>query len=265
MEHSGFQYIASLLKPVNPKLGRKIEDAWLEYEEGKTAEAKWVREMDKFECMVQALEYEQSTYGEENLEEFQGLSSKIGSPKGKEWLALLQQERRAHLLRRRRRTPVIFVIGISHQSHWPQILTAAPGASGVGKKTQCTLLSQKFGFQHIALNDVLREKSDDQSYLHAEFLKGCLREKANVPTDLAISLLEGKINEGIEEGKKWSLVHGFPQNGRELLQFEEKVSMIHVNRTLLTSTGTKNKLYIASEVLSRGNTPAYGKAGTILK
>lgn len=125
------------------------------------------------------------------------------------------------------------------------------GASGVGKKTQCTLLSQKFSFQHISLNDVLREKSDDQSYLHAEFLKECLTEKANVPTDLTISLLEGKINEGIEEGKKWSLVRGFPENMRELLEFKEKVSMIHMNRTLLTSTGTKNKLYIASEVLSR--------------
>lgn len=119
MEHSGFEYIVSLLKSVKPNLGRKIKDAWLEYEEGKTAEAQWVRDMDKFECMVQAHEYEQSTYGEKDLEEFQGLSSKIKSSKGKEWLALLQQERQAHFLRRRRRTPVIFVIGISHQSHWP--------------------------------------------------------------------------------------------------------------------------------------------------
>ena len=115
----------SLLKLVKPNLGRKIKDAWLEYEDGKTAEAQWVREMDKFECMVQAHEYEQRTYWEEDLEEFQGLSSKIRSPEGKEWLALLQQERQAHFSRRRRRTPVIFVIGISHQSHWPQILTAA--------------------------------------------------------------------------------------------------------------------------------------------
>jgi len=115
------------------------------------------------------------------------------------------------------------------------------------------------------LDDVLREKSDDQSYLHAEFLKECLTEKANVPTELAISLLEGKINEGIEKGKKWSLVHGFPQNRRELLQFEEKVSMTHMNRTLLTSTGAKKELHFASEVLSRGNTPAYRKAGTFLK
>ena len=60
-------------------------------------------------------------------------------------------------------------------------------------------------------------------------------------------------------------MHGFPENMRELLEFEEKVSITHVNRTLLTSVDTKNKLYIASEVLSRGNAPACRKAGTIFK
>ena len=49
----------------------------VEYEEGKTAESRFIRDMDKFECMVQAYEYEQRTFGEKDLEEFQGLSSKI--------------------------------------------------------------------------------------------------------------------------------------------------------------------------------------------
>ena len=49
---------------------------------------------------------------------------------------------------------------------------------------------------------------------------------------LRISLLERKINEGIEEGKKWSLVYGFPECIQELLGFEEKVGLTHVNKTL---------------------------------
>ena len=102
------------------------------------------------------------------------------------------------------------------------------GAHGVGKKTQCALLCQKFGFQHISLDDVLREKSDDLTYPHAKFVKDCL-EKVEVPTELKISLLERKINEGIGEGKKWSLVHGFPECMQELLEFEEKVGLTHVN------------------------------------
>lgn len=41
-----------------------------------------------------------------------------------------------------------------------------------------------------------------------------LRKKINVPTDLAISLLEKKINEGTGGGNKWVLVHGFATGHR---------------------------------------------------
>ena len=70
--------------------------------------------MDKFECMIQAHEYEQSTYGEQKLDEFQGQTKYIQSKEGKEMLKLLQQERQAHFQKRRERTSVIFVIGISN-------------------------------------------------------------------------------------------------------------------------------------------------------
>ena len=103
------------------------------------------------------------------------------------------------------------------------------GAHQVGKKTQCALLCHKFGFQHISLDDVLREKSDDRSYPHAKFVKDCLEEKVEVPMELKINLLERKINQGTAEGKKWSLVHGFPQSMQELLEFEEKVGLTNVS------------------------------------
>jgi putative hydrolase of HD superfamily len=102
-----------LLKLFNAKLGGEIRAAWLEYEEGKTAEARFIRENDKFECLIQTFEYEQRTHGKKDLEEFQGLSSKVVSSEGKALLELLQQERQARFLKRRQRTPVIFVIGIS--------------------------------------------------------------------------------------------------------------------------------------------------------
>ncbi|KAL8765919.1 MAG: hypothetical protein Q9209_007162 [Squamulea sp. 1 TL-2023] len=218
LEDFGTRYIQSLLNPTNPTLGTKIRTAWLEYEEGKTAEARFIRDMDKLECMIQAYEYEQRTFGEKDLEEFQGLSAKVSSAEGKAWLELLQQERQAHFSKRKRRNPVVFFIG----------------APGVGKKTQCALLCQKFGFQHISLNDVLHERSNDPTYPHAEFVKDCIEEKVDVPRELAINLLERKINEGNEEGKKWSLVDGFPECIQDLLEFEEKVNFTHVNETLLT-------------------------------
>jgi putative hydrolases of HD superfamily len=58
------------LNPINPTLSRKVRAAWLEYKDGKTAEARFMRDMDKFECMVQAYEYEQRKNGEKDLEEF---------------------------------------------------------------------------------------------------------------------------------------------------------------------------------------------------
>ncbi len=133
--------------------------------------------------------------------------------------------------------------------HWYILLVLlAPGADrnigapGMGTKKQCALLCQEFGFHYVSLDDVLREKSDDQTYLYAEFVKDCLDEKVDVPRDLKISLLERKINEGIEEGKKWSLVHGFPEYIHELFEFEEKVGLIHVNKPLLTSGRCKKQI-----------------------
>ncbi len=52
LEDFGTRYIQSLLNPSNPTLGTKIRTAWLEYEEGKIAESRFIRDMDKFECIV---------------------------------------------------------------------------------------------------------------------------------------------------------------------------------------------------------------------
>jgi len=52
------------------------------------------------------------------------------------------------------------------------------------------------------LDDILREKSNDPTYLHVNFVKDCLKEKVEVLRELEIRLLERKINKGIGEGKK---------------------------------------------------------------
>lgn len=95
-------------------------------------------------------------------------------------------------------------------------------------------------------------------------MKDYLKENVAVPTGLAISLLERKINEGIKEGRRWILVHRFLEC-MQYLGFEEKVSITFVNRTLLTSVGAKNKLHTISEMLSRGNDPTCRKEGTIFR
>lgn len=83
MEDFGTQYIESLLKPCNTILGRDIRAAWLEYEIGEIPKAIWVREIDKFEYLIQAFKYEEKTFRERDLDEFQGLLSKISSLEGR--------------------------------------------------------------------------------------------------------------------------------------------------------------------------------------
>lgn len=122
------------------------------------------------------------------------------------------------------------------------------GPPSIDMKTQSALLCQEFKFQHISLDDILREKSDDQTYLHADFVKDCLRENVEVPRDLKICLLEMKINEGIKNGKKWSLVHGFPESIQEVVEFEEKVGLAATNKTLLTFFRCKKQITLCFSV-----------------
>jgi hypothetical protein len=132
------------------------------------------------------------------------------------------------------------------------------GTSSVDTKPYCDLLGKEFDFQHISLRDVLHEKAADQTYLHAKFVRDCLEEGVNVPTQLAISLLEIKINEGIREGKSWSLVEGFPESIEQLFEFKKRVSQyLRISRVLLISLGAKIQLRAVSELLLSGNAETF--------
>lgn len=49
-----------ILKDLPALLRREIKNLWLEYTQGESAEAKFLRQADKIENLIQALEYEQS-------------------------------------------------------------------------------------------------------------------------------------------------------------------------------------------------------------
>ncbi len=132
----GFKYIQSLLKKANPELGQELMDLWVEFEKSETPEARWMHEMDKFECMIQAHDYEQQTYREKNFDEFQGPynAAKVLSLRGKDDLRLLTFERQAHFANRAQVLPLIFIIGVS----------------GSGGELQADLLARKsLGFEVI--------------------------------------------------------------------------------------------------------------------
>ena len=56
-----------LTQNLSPKIKKKILALWNEYEEGKTKEAKFVKEIDRLEVFFQAYKYEKQNKGEKNL------------------------------------------------------------------------------------------------------------------------------------------------------------------------------------------------------
>jgi putative hydrolase of HD superfamily len=66
LEKNAMEEIRDLLKG-NP-LGQELYDLFIEYEEGQTVESRFVKDIDKFEMLVQADEYERAQ--NKNLDQF---------------------------------------------------------------------------------------------------------------------------------------------------------------------------------------------------
>ncbi|KAJ5092383.1 hypothetical protein NUU61_007253 [Penicillium alfredii] len=197
-------YLESLLQVYNPERAKEISMLWLEYEKGETPEAKWVREMDKFECLVQAHEYEQRTFGQKDLSEFQGLSAKVHSQEAGRWAESLSRERKDHLAKRKQRLPIIFITGDVDTSE------------KIARYTSTAL-----SLPHISVTQILREKAKDVKYPHHTIIQNCLDKGFDVPAGLPVGLLEDEIT--ALDGRPWSIISGFPNDTEQLAEFEKKV------------------------------------------
>ncbi|KAJ6019512.1 hypothetical protein N7522_001579 [Penicillium canescens] len=206
MERNGFQYLENLLRTYNSKKAEEISELWLEYEKGDTPEAQWVREMDKFECLVQAHEYEQRTFGEKDLNEFQGLSAKIHSDEAREWAKFLSREREDHLAKREKPLPIIFITG-----------------DPMACEMVASYVSEKLSLSHISVNKMLTEKAQDPEYRHHGILERCLERRFEVPASLIVELLENEIK--AVGGRSWAIISGFPNGTEQLAEFQKKVSI----------------------------------------
>lgn len=71
---------------------QEIYALWIEYEEAATAEALFVKDLDKFEMIVQALEYEKSD-GRRLDSFFDSTIGRFQHPQVKRWVEALLAER----------------------------------------------------------------------------------------------------------------------------------------------------------------------------
>ena len=82
-------HITEKLLPAGGMASKRINDLWQEYEHGQTKEAKFVKDLDRLEMVLQAFEYEKSR-GNDRLQQFyEGAVPKISHPEVKKWAGAL--------------------------------------------------------------------------------------------------------------------------------------------------------------------------------
>ena len=69
-ELESIQYLSEIIKPYNERFSKEILELWLDYEEIRTIEARYVKDIDKYEMIQQAWDYEQDFGLTYDLSEF---------------------------------------------------------------------------------------------------------------------------------------------------------------------------------------------------
>lgn len=85
-EWETMQYICEeLIKPYNETAAQEIMDHWLEYENISSLEARYVKDIDKYEMLVQAYEYEVQWGARVDLDQFWSARSSIKTEEVTAW------------------------------------------------------------------------------------------------------------------------------------------------------------------------------------
>lgn len=93
-EWESIQYLCNeLVKPYNPATAQEIMDDWLAYENISSPEARYVKDIDKFEMLVQCFEYEKKYNGEKDLTQFWSAINSIKTEEVKGWVEDLFRRR----------------------------------------------------------------------------------------------------------------------------------------------------------------------------
>ena len=112
-ERLAIQFLAALNRPGNPTFATELESLWEEYEKGKTKEARLVRDIDVYERLVQAKEYEVRERGEKDLGEFfVQWEEMITTPEIRKWTTSLLRERETYRSRKKASALIIFMLGM---------------------------------------------------------------------------------------------------------------------------------------------------------
>lgn len=69
-EYKTILYLSDIVSHYNPEFSKSMVELWLDYEEQRNLEAKIVKDIDKYELLLSAFQYEMQYKGEKDLTEF---------------------------------------------------------------------------------------------------------------------------------------------------------------------------------------------------
>lgn len=85
-EYETMKYLTgTLLAPFNASAAKEIMELWEDYENIASPEARFVKDVDKYELLMQCLEYERDYEGKKDLSDFLTVRSSIKTPEVSQW------------------------------------------------------------------------------------------------------------------------------------------------------------------------------------
>lgn len=85
-EYETMKYLTgTLLAPFNERAATEIMELWEEYENISSPEARFVKDVDKYELLMQCLEYEREYEGKKDLSDFLTVRKSIKTKEVSEW------------------------------------------------------------------------------------------------------------------------------------------------------------------------------------
>ena len=215
------KFLACTVRAANPQFAESILELWYEYEAGETRAAVLVRQMDKLECIDQAIIYEERSGLD--LGEFMALKEEITLPELKTWLEIRLRDYEELKLRKKANTDVVFVSG--RRCPGPVIPNEADGllgGPGVGKGTQCARVAKEFDFHHICVGDLLREEAKSPTSPYRDLIPESISKSVLLPAQLTTMLLKREIGRAQADGVTRFLLDGFPRSVVQATDFESK-------------------------------------------
>ncbi|KAH3686655.1 hypothetical protein WICPIJ_002363 [Wickerhamomyces pijperi] len=88
-------YLSELVRKYDEENGKEILELWLDYEEIRTLEARYVKDIDKYEMLLQCFEYEKQHAGEKKLDQFWSAMASVKTDEIKSWVEDLWSQRQA--------------------------------------------------------------------------------------------------------------------------------------------------------------------------